>query len=80
MARELRCDVCKKPTNRIVGKLFFTPIVSGVAAGGVHSNYTHHLDVGECCQARLLRGFNFRERMTSEEYHESRRAKRVASA
>lgn len=67
----LRCDVCKKPTKRIVGKLHFIP-VNGLARSA-HSNYTHHADVGECCKDRLLGGFNFRMRMTREEYLEARR-------
>lgn len=76
MARktELRCDVCKQPCDRIVGKLFFTPLVPGTRPG-VHSNYSHHADVGNCCQTKLLRGFNFTKRITAEEYHAGRRTK-----
>lgn len=66
------CDVCGKATERIVGKLFFTPLIPGVN-GGVHSNYSHHADVGVCCQKRLLNGFKFRKRTTATEYHESRK-------
>lgn len=74
MARtvEVKCDVCKQPCKKIVGKLFFTPLVPGVV-GGVHSNYSHHADVGECCKNRLLKGFNFTKRVTATEYHESRK-------
>lgn len=70
---ELVCDVCKKPTERIVGKLFFTPSIPGVSSK-VHSNYSHSCDVGVCCQARLLKEFNFRKRQTFDQYQESRRA------
>ena len=77
MARSLHCDICKKPTQKIVGKLFYTPMVPGVIGSGVHSKYTHHADVGVCCQDRLLTVFNFSERMTAEEYHASRRVNRA---
>jgi hypothetical protein len=69
---ELTCDVCKKPTKRIVGKLHFIPMIPGVNRSA-HSNYTHHLDVGDCCKARLLKGFNFRPRLSSAEYQEKRK-------
>jgi hypothetical protein len=67
----LRCDVCKKPTERIVGKLHFIP-VNGLSRSA-HSNYTHHADVGECCKERLLHGFAFRKRMTRSQYLEARK-------
>lgn len=67
------CDLCKKPTTRIVAKLNYIPMISGLARGA-HSNYTHHADVGMCCGNRVLKIFNFRERMTAEEYQESRRS------
>ena len=75
MAREIRkiCDICKKPTKQIVGKLHFIPAIPGVSAV-VHSNYTHHADVGECCKNRLLTNFSFRERVSAEEYRKQRRA------
>lgn len=74
MARtvEYRCDICHKPTEAIVAKLHFIPRMPG-ASRSIHSNYTHHADVGLCCKERLLRGFNFRERITAEEYHERRK-------
>lgn len=72
MARELRCDICKRPTQRVVAKLYFTPTIPGVQ-NGVHSNYSHHADVGICCKDKLLRGFNFRKRTTAAEYHERRK-------
>jgi hypothetical protein len=71
MAREtnLRCDVCRKPTNKIVAKLLLTPSPSVK-----HSNYTHHADVGECCKDRVIKLFNFRPRMTKEQYQAQRKA------
>src|SRR5216684_992338 len=74
MARQvtITCDICKKPCKKIVAKLNFIPMISGVNRA-VHSNYTHHCDVGECCQTRLLKSFNFRKRLTAAEYHESRK-------
>lgn len=75
MAREIvkTCDICRKPTKKIAAKLNLIPMIPGVSRG-VHSNYTHHADVGECCFNKLMKGFNFRPRMTREEYMESRRA------
>ena len=74
MAREttLKCDVCKQPTERIVGKLHFIPMIPGLSQSR-HSNYSHHADVGVCCQTRLLKGFNFKKRVTAKEYNESRK-------
>jgi hypothetical protein len=75
VAREVikRCDVCGKPTERIVAKIQFIPMIPGVSRS-VHSNYTHHADVGVCCEAKLLRGFKWRKRLTAAEYHDSRKA------
>ena len=67
------CDICGKPTEKVVAKLFFTPMIAGVNRA-VHSNYSHHADVGVCCQPRLLRSFKFQKRLTATEYHERRRA------
>lgn len=72
----LRCDICKKPTEQIVGKLFFGPVIRGTSRA-VHSSYTHHADVGACCKDRLLKGFNFRKRLTAVEYREQRKAGRA---
>lgn len=68
----LVCDVCGKATERIVAKLLYVPMIPGVNRSA-HSNYTHHCDVGVCCQQRLVRGFRFRKRQTAGEYHASRR-------
>jgi hypothetical protein len=75
MAREvtLKCDICRRSCKQIAAKLFFGPIIPGVNRA-VHSNYTHHADVGECCEKRILELFNFKERLTAVEYHQSRRA------
>lgn len=75
MARSvtITCDVCKRSTTKIVAKLHYIPMIPGVSRG-VHSNYSHQLDVGECCGSRLLKMFNFRKRMTAEEYKQARRA------
>lgn len=68
----IQCDLCKKPTKKIVAKLNYIPMIPGVSRG-VHSNYTHHADIGECCGSKILTVFNFRQRMTAEEYQASRR-------
>jgi hypothetical protein len=72
MVRELRCDICQKQTPKIAAKLHFIPLIPGVNRG-VHSNYTHHLDVGVCCQRKLLKTFRFRKRMSAEQYREVRK-------
>jgi len=73
MGKILLCDVCKKETDEIVGKLFFTPLGKSNNANSFHSHYTHHADVGSCCAERLLSGFNFTKRKTAKEYAASRR-------
>lgn len=71
--REIRCDICKKPTTELVGKVFFTPLGHGRGRNNFANNYTHHADVGVCCAKRLLNSFNFTERKTAKEYAEGRR-------
>lgn len=44
------CDVCKQPA-RIVAKLFLMPIREAEKHSA--SNYTAHLDVGECCVTKM---------------------------
>ena len=73
MAVQRSCDVCKKATDEIVGKLFYAPLGNGGSGSGPANRYTHHLDVGVCCSDRLLSGFNFRQRKTAKEYAASRR-------
>lgn len=73
MARtvDLKCDICKKPTEKIAAKLFYTPMMPGNRS--VHSNYSHSCDVGVCCSHKVLKLLNFRPRMTAEEYAAVRR-------
>lgn len=76
MARMITCDICKKATTSIVGKMFYAetgkePIRSKKAKSR-HNNYTKHLDVGVCCADRVLTAFDWRDRMTAAEYHSSR--------
>lgn len=66
------CDVCRKPTARIVGKLRFSPMIPGISRGD-HTDYTHHLDVGVCCKDKIFRGLRFRKRQTIKEYAETRK-------
>lgn len=80
MGRELVCDICRKPTTEIVGKLFYAPMTASVGAKSFHNNYQLHADVGVCCgspnghtASRIQRLFNWRKRMTAKQYHESRR-------
>jgi hypothetical protein len=76
MAREERlvCDLCRRVTPVIAGKLFFTPTVPGNGgANNFHNRYELHLDVGVCCEKELRRKFNWRKRMTAKQYAKSRR-------
>jgi len=66
------CDICGKPTEMIVGKLLFVPSIPGVTKL-THSQYTHHVDVGECCKKVLFKAFKFQPRMTAKEYQAKRR-------
>lgn len=76
MARTLVCDICKQPTASIVAKMFYSETgkepLRSKAAKSIHNNYSKHLDVGECCGAKVLTAFGWRNRMTAEEYHKSR--------
>lgn len=69
------CDVCNKETDEIVAKLCFTPIGRGHPANSFHQNYTHHADVGACCSAKLLKGFNFTARKHREPKEKTRKKK-----
>lgn len=71
MARALICDVCKNPTDEIVEKLLITPTPRHGMS--MHSNYTHHADVGKCCTGRIKNIINFKPRKTRKEYNAERR-------
>ena len=47
MAREItfHCDICKKPTKQIVGKLNFVPVIPGISRA-VHT-ITRHMPMWE---------------------------------
>jgi hypothetical protein len=59
MVKVLTCDICKRPTKAIVGKLLLIP-VNG--KGYSYSDYEAHADVGICCQHTLSRMIRFRSR------------------
>lgn len=69
---KLTCDVCRKETEKIAAKLFYTPVINGLSKA-VHSNYSHHCDVGICCKDKVLALFNFSKRQTAEQYHAQRK-------
>ena len=73
MAKVFHCDVCKRRTTEIVGKMFYTPLTPGRTANGFNSNYTHHLDVGVCCGDKLLKSFDWQKRKTATDYNKGRR-------
>lgn len=67
------CDICKKPTEKIVAKLYLTPLTKRENKNGAFNRYKFHLDVGVCCEDRLRTGFRWSERMTAQQYNDSRR-------
>jgi hypothetical protein len=73
MTRQIQrtCDICKRPTAKIVGKFTYVPIIRQSFS---HANYTHHADVGVCCKDKLMTLFNWQPRLTATEYQERRRA------
>ena len=71
MARTVTCDVCKRPTTEIAHKILLAPPPRKGKA--MQSEYTHHGDVGICCQGRIKQIVDFRERRTRAEYNEARR-------
>ena len=66
------CDCCGNPTEQIVGKLTFIPMIPGVSRSA-HSNYSHVADVGSCCKNKVLREISFRQRMSADAYQAMRR-------
>jgi hypothetical protein len=68
------CDICRKPTNEIVAKLFYTPLTPNGGRQYQHSKYSHHADVGVCCGQKLLKLFQFQQRQTAEQYRANRKA------
>lgn len=58
LAKQLVCDACGRPTNRLVAKLFLAPR----NGRNDHSNYTAHADIGECCAARITEQFKWQKR------------------
>jgi hypothetical protein len=57
MANVAICDVCKRPTKRLVAKLFIGP-----RGRKSHADYTHHADVGECCAAKIMEDIRWQKR------------------
>jgi hypothetical protein len=72
----LKCDICRKETEHIAAKLFYTPVINGLSKA-VHSNYSHHCDVGICCKDKVLSLFNFSRRQTAEQYQAARKKQTV---
>jgi hypothetical protein len=59
MANVSICDVCKRPTKRVVFKLFLADKTNG---GVDHSDYGAHADVGECCGAKITEDIRWTKR------------------
>lgn len=65
MARGLStCDNCGKPTNRVVMKLYLSPVNGSTRAN--HSKYTGHADIGECCAAKVTSQFKWQKRQSQK--------------
>lgn len=62
MGRSLTCDRCGKPTNRIAMKLYLTPVNGSSDLRRLMSNYTGHVDIGECCASLVTQGFKWQKR------------------
>lgn len=53
MARNnFSCDLCGKPTERIVAKLYLS---NRTGQKNDHANYTAHADVGICCIEKVVK-------------------------
>lgn len=61
MGRQLTCDRCRKPCQRIVLKLYVAP-KNGSRKGGDHANYTGHADIGECCAQEVTMTYKWTKR------------------
>jgi len=53
MSKVVTCDVCGKPTDRIVAKLFKMTGADNTANKWQRSNYSAMADVGTCCAVRI---------------------------
>jgi hypothetical protein len=68
-AKVLVCDLCRKPTDAIVGKMFYAPTTNGNGgAKSFHNKYQLHLDVGVCCEDKMKRNFKWRQRVSAAVY------------
>lgn len=59
MGNVMTCDICKRPTKKIIGKLLFVPYTG---ERYTYSEYEAMADVGICCQDHLSRLIRFRRR------------------
>jgi hypothetical protein len=54
MARRTDCDICGKPTNRVVAKIYLSPAGENGKSQMWRQDYTAHADVGECCASQII--------------------------
>jgi hypothetical protein len=67
----LRCDLCKQPTEKIVGKMYFAPMIANdTRSPADKGNYTHFMHVGACCYGQLKK-LKWNKRRRKEEYLDS---------
>lgn len=70
MARVQMCDVCGKPTERVVVKLYKAPKENSRSD---HSRYKAHADVGACCVTKINE-IQWQERQTKKKKESAKRA------
>jgi len=75
MATVRTCDHCSKritKENPVIAKLFSAPVITGKTRS-THSNYTAHMDIGQCCAEWLVKLGMWQKRQTNKEQHNGRR-------
>lgn len=67
MANHRTCDNCGKiihpEKNPVIAKLFLVPVLKG-RARATHSDYTGHMDIGQCCVEKVIKGMGWQKRKT----------------
>lgn len=72
------CDVCRRPTKRIVFKLFLADKTNGSIEKG-HSDYGAHADVGECCGSKISGEIRWTKRKKVPRKTTAKKGKKLAA-
>lgn len=72
MARVIICDVCRRPTKRLVFKLY----LGEWGNRNSHADYTHHADIGECCAANVQEMVRWQKRIKNKAPAKKRQQRR----